>query len=148
MDRPPLWTFRGYTTEAGNSLVQEWFREELSVDERDLIRDRIGYLQYVERHLWRRPSFDKLEDDLNEIRIKTKAGPIRIYGCFQDDQRHCFTMLHGLYKSADNDRKGKKVASDRLRLLRQKKGSTHEFDFEEGTPPEDSEGAKDKGSIN
>jgi hypothetical protein len=70
MDKPPLWTFRGYMTEAGNSLVQEWFYGELSIDERDLIRDRVNHLKYLERHLWRRPAFDKLEDDLNEVRIK------------------------------------------------------------------------------
>jgi len=78
MERPPLWTFRGYTTEAGNRLVQDWFHGELGVDDRDLIRDRINYLKEVERHLWIRPRFDKLEDDLSEIRIKTPAGPIRM----------------------------------------------------------------------
>jgi hypothetical protein len=142
MDRPPIWTFRGYTTDAGNSLVQEWFHGDLSVDDRDLIRDRINYLKNVERRLWIRPRFDKLEDDLNEIRIKTSAGPIRMYGYFPPGERHRFVILHGLYKSADNDRRGKKTAKDRLKLLQQGKGSTHEFDFEEGVSPEDSQGAQ------
>ena len=131
MDKSPLWTFRGYTTEAGNSLVREWFHGELGIDERDSIRDRINHLKYIERHLWIRPGFDKLEDDLSEIRIKTPAGPIRMYGYFPPGERHCFVILLGLYKSADNDRKGKNVAKDRLKLLRQGKGSTHEFSFEE-----------------
>lgn len=138
----PLWTFRGYTTEAGNNLVQEWFHEKLGIEDRDLIRDRIRYLKDVERHLWIRPGFDKLDEDLNEIRIKTSAGPIRIYGYFPPGKRHCFTFLHGLYKSADNDKAGKRIARERLKLLRQNKGSTHEFDFEERASSEDSEGPK------
>jgi hypothetical protein len=147
MDKPPLWTFRGYTTEAGNSLVQEWFYEELGIEERDSIRDRINYLKDIERHLWIRPSFDKLEDDLSEIRIKTRAGPIRMYGYFPSGERHCFVILLGLYKSADNDRKGKNIAKDRLRLLRQEKGNTHEFSFEERVSSENSKGKENQGTI-
>jgi hypothetical protein len=143
----PLWTFRGYTTDADNSLVQEWFYEELSIDDRDLIRDRINYLKVVERHLWIRPRFDKLEDDLNEIRIKTPAGPIRLYGYFPPGERHCFTLLHGLYKTADNDKAGKRVARERLKLLKQGIGGTHEFNFEERTSPADSAGQEDQNSI-
>jgi hypothetical protein len=146
MDKP-LWTFRGYTTDAGNSLVQVWFHENLSIDDRDLIRDRIRYLKEVERHLWIRPRFDKLEDDLNEIRIKAPAGPIRIYGYFPPGERHCFTLLHGLYKTVDNDRAGKRVARERLKLLKQGIGGTREFNFEERTSPEDSAGQEGQGSA-
>jgi hypothetical protein len=146
MDKP-LWTFRGYTTDAGNRLVQEWFHERLSIDDRDLIRDRIRHLKEIERHLWIRPGFDKLDDDLNEIRIKTPAGPIRIYGYFPPGERHCFTLLHGLYKTANNDKAGKRVARERLKLLKQGIGDTHEFDFEERTSSEDSSGQEDQGST-
>lgn len=140
-----IWTFEGFETEAGNRLVDEWFHEELSVDERDLIRDRINYLANVERHLWKRPGFDKLEDELHEIRKNCPGGTIRIYGYFPSGQRHRFVLLFGHYKTKNNDRLGKKAASDRLKLLKQGKGCTHEFDFEERTSGEDSAGEKGPG---
>ena len=66
-----------------------------------------------------------------------------MYGYFPSGERHSFVFLLGLYKSADNDRKGKNIAKARLKLLRQGKGNTHEFDFEERITSEDSQGAQD-----
>ena len=126
-----LWTFRGYTTDAGNQIVQEWF-DSLLLEDRELLRDRINYLSNIERHLWIRPSFDKLDDDLNEVR----RGSIRIYGYFPSD-RHVFVFLNGVHKDTSNDRSGKSVALKRLKLLRRGIGGTHEFDFEEKLDQED-----------
>jgi hypothetical protein len=138
-----LWTFRGYTTEGGNKIVQNWFDFTLSEDERDLIRVRVNYLKDLERHLWKEPGFKKLDKDLSEIRKNTPSGAIRIYGNFPAE-RHTFTLLHGDYKKVSNDKTGKSKAKERLKLLEQRKGSTHEFDFQEKPGPDDSKGKKDK----
>lgn len=136
----PLWTFEGFVTDAGTRIVEHWYHEELSVDERDLIRDRIRYLQNVERNLWRRPGFDKVKDEIHEIRKDTSTGWIRIYGYFHPQKRHCFVLLHGHDKDDKNDKPGKRMASDRLKLLRQGKGRTHEFSFEERPAGKNSKG--------
>jgi hypothetical protein len=125
-----LWKFRGYTTAAGNRVVQDWYYDELDEDDRDLIRYRINHLANIERHLWKEPGFKYLDKDLSEIRRQSSAGALRLYGNFPED-RHTFTLLHGVYKQASNDKIGKGIALARLKLLRQKIGTTHEFDFEE-----------------
>ena len=141
MDRPPLWKFEGFVTPAGNRPVDDWFHFGLSEDERELVRYRINYLKEVERHLWRRPGFDKLDAELNEIRKDIPGdGTIRIYGYFPPDRRHHFVLLEGRHKDKKNDKAGKKLAEERLKLIKQRRGTTHEFDFEERTPKEDSEG--------
>ncbi len=136
----PLWEFEGYTSPAGNNPVQDWYHDELSEDERDLIRDRINHLKDIERHLWRRPGFDKLEGELNEIRKDTPDGTIRIYGNFHPEKRHCFVLLEGRYKDKKNDKAGKAIAQERLKLLKQRKGRTHEFNFEERSTPQNPPG--------
>jgi len=45
----PLWTFEGFRTDGGNSVVQKWYWDELTIDERDDIRDRIAYLGMIEK---------------------------------------------------------------------------------------------------
>jgi phage-related protein len=127
----PLWTFEQYVTEAGGHPVEDWYQSELEVDERDLIRDRIGKLENVERPAWRRPGFDKLDGDICEIRKDTPDGTIRIYGYFPPNRYH-FVLLHGHYKKVDNDRRGMRVAKDRLKLIRSGKGRLDGFSFEEG----------------
>ncbi len=125
-----LWTFDGFVTDAGTAIVQEWYWQDLTLDDRDYIRDRISKLENVERTAWRRPGFDKLDDDLCEIQKTTPSGVIRIYGYFPPE-RHHFILLYGHYKKATNDKKGKRIALGRLKLLKQKIGGIHEFKFEE-----------------
>jgi hypothetical protein len=142
-----LWIFEGYETDARNHPVQDWYFSALSVDERDLIRDRVNHLKEVERHLWQLPSFGPAGDSLWEIRRDTASGWIRMYGIFHLSKRHCFVFLNGNDKNARNDKKGKDVARERLKLLKRGIGGTHEFEFEERILREDSKGSKDKGSI-
>lgn len=130
----PLWTFEGYQTEAGGHPVQEWYHAALAVDERDLIRTRVNYLKDLERHLWKLPCFGPAGDEIWEIRRDTPSGWIRIYGTFSPTKRRCFLLLNGNDKNVKNDTKAKKLANDRLKNLRQGKGCTHEFDFEERSP--------------
>lgn len=132
----PLWTFEGFCTEAGGKPVQDWYYRELTVDERDLLRDRIRYLENLERHLWKLPCFGPAGEELWEIRRDTANGWLRIYGFFHPDKRRCFVLLNGKDKNVRNDLKGKRVARERLKLLKQKKGTTHEFSFEERTSRE------------
>lgn len=140
-----LWTFEGYATPAGNHPVQDWYHKELGEDERDLLRDRINHLKDVERHLWKRPGFDKLDGELNEIRKDVPGnGTIRIYGYFHPEKRRCFVLLEGKYKNKGNDRAGKRTALDRLKLIKQGKGTTHEFDFAERPAEKDSKGTESK----
>lgn len=148
MDKPPLWTFEGFVTPAGNRLVDDWFHHHLSESVRDFVRDRINYLKDVERHLWKRPGFDKLDGELNEIRKDIPGGgTIRIYGYFPPGKRHCFVFLEGRYKEQRNDKSGKRVAEDRLRQIKNGEGTTHEFDFEERITPEDSKGTESSGAT-
>lgn len=130
----PLWTFEGYRTEVGGTPVQDWYQDDLSVDDRDLLRDRIRYLQELERHLWKLPCFGSAGGELWEIRRNTATGWLRLYGVFHRHKRHCFILLNGNDKDVKNDQKGKATARERLKNLRLKRGDTHEFNFEERTP--------------
>ena len=132
-----LWSFRGYVTDAGARAIQRWYWDDLDIDERDLIRDRVNRLKDVERHLWGKPGFAPLGEGLHEVRRDTRAGPIRMYGFFPSD-RHHFTILSADHKKVKNDKAGKKIAMDRWKLLRRGIGSTHELDFEEEFSREDS----------
>lgn len=114
----------------GVLIVQEWYWQDLTVEDRDHIRDRVSKLENLERAAWRRPGFDQLNDGLCEIRKTTPSGIIRIYGYFPSERYH-FVLLYGHYKKVDNDRKGKRIAVTRLKLLKQKTGGRHEFEFEE-----------------
>jgi hypothetical protein len=141
MKKSSLWTFEGFVTPAGNRLVDDWFHNQLSEDDRDFVRDRINYLKDIERHLWKRPGFDKLDGELNEIRKDIPGnGTIRIYGYFPPGKRHCFVLLEGRYKGKKNDKSGKRIAEDRLKQIKKGEGNTHEFDFEERVSAEDSKG--------
>ena len=136
MSRPPIWTFEAYVTPAGGKIVQEWFDFELDEDERDAVRDQVNYLIHLERHLWIRPKFDKVEGEISEIickcNIKNKA--IRLYGYFPD-RRHHFLILHGGEKKRSNDKIGKRTAKDHLSLIKQNIARSHEFNFEERSDP-------------
>jgi hypothetical protein len=124
-----LWKFRGYETASGKRIVQEWFDLTLDEDERDLVRARVNYLKDLQGHLWKQPGFRKLDKDISEIRRDTPAGAIRVYGSFAEGRT--FIFLNGDYKQTNNDKTGKRKALERLKLLRQGIGNTHEFDFEE-----------------
>lgn len=125
-----LWVFEGFVTSSGNRLVQDWYWQELTIDDRDYIRDRISKLENLERINWRRPGFDKLDSGLCEIQKTTPSGEMRIYGYFPPE-RHHFVLLHGHYKKVNNDKKGKGIALKRLKTLKAKIGGTHEFNFQE-----------------
>jgi hypothetical protein len=139
MGKPSIWTFEGYKTPAGGKIIQDWFDYELDEDERDAIRDEVSYLVNVERHLWVRPRFDKLDGEICEIRCKCnmKNKVLRLYGFFPE-RRHHFTILHGGEKKKGNDRAGKRIALDHLSLIKQGKAGRHEFDFEEKPNPKNS----------
>lgn len=124
----PLWTFEGFVTEALNEKVQKWYWEELTVDERDLIRDRIGHLENLKGHLWKEPYYEDF-GDIGEIKKKsTPRGALRIYGV---KQGNTFVMLCGILKKSKKDTIGTELARARLKRLINKQGSTHEFNFKE-----------------
>jgi hypothetical protein len=130
MSRPPLWTFAGYVTEAGRRIVQEWY-DSLPEEEYEELLDTLNYLADIE--IWKRPEFDKVAKPLHEIRSKANVAnhEIRVYGIFHPTIRRCFIFLHGVTaKKQDHDKNGQDVALARLRLLNQRKASTHEFVIE------------------
>jgi hypothetical protein len=131
----PLWTFRGFVTAADNRVVQEWYWSDIGEDDRDLIRDRVGYLKNVKHHLWKEPYYENL-GEFGEIKKKTPRGALRIYG---EQDGYTFVLLYGILKKKTNDKQGKKTAGERLKKLKQKEGSTHVFKFKEKSDPEDSE---------
>jgi hypothetical protein len=122
-----LWRFLGFETLDGNQPVQDWF-DGLTDAARDDLLDTLGDLQVLPNHLWRRPKFDKLEDDISEIIGWTSTEELRIYGYFPGNEQ-TYTFLNGNSKKVGNDRQGKHLAKQRLGLLRANKATTHEFKF-------------------
>lgn len=123
----PLWTFAGYTSEAGGYIVQEWY-DGLPEEEHDELQDVLNYLSITEE--WKRPRFDKVHPPLHEIRSKAAIAKhvIRVYGVFSQDVRRQFVLLFGNEaKKVGYDKKGQNVALSRLSLIKQGKSSTHEF---------------------
>lgn len=85
-----LWTFEGFVAARGRRVVQQWYHDDLSEDDRDGLRDRLTYLANTPRHLWQEPRFNYFGDGHGEIRGR---GALRIYGCFRDDEH--FLFLNG-----------------------------------------------------
>ncbi|MHB1700944.1 MAG: hypothetical protein ACYCSN_12595 [Acidobacteriaceae bacterium] len=124
----PLWTFEGFVTDALNQVVQDWYWDELTIDERDLIRDRIAHLENVKGHLWKEPYFEDF-GDIGEIKKKsTPRGALRIYGVRRGN---IFLMLNGVLKKTKKDSIGTELARKRLKRLMNGQGSTHGFNFKE-----------------
>jgi hypothetical protein len=130
-----LWRFLGFQTLAGNQPVQDWF-DGLDDDARNDLLDTLGDLQVLPNHLWLRPKFDQLEDDISEIVGWTASDELRIYGYFPG-QRQTYTFLHGKSKKVGNDKQGKRTAKERLKLLRRNEATTHEFKFSRDASEED-----------
>jgi len=132
------WTFYGYQTPAEGRDVQDWF-DGLEEEERDEIRDILGYLQKLTPAAWRdKPDFEPLGDEVSEIKIKVHVAHLkriyRIYGAFwPEGKRYSYTLLLGKNKKVDNDRRGKKEAIKRLKKLRRREATIHEFEFEKGS---------------
>jgi Gp49-like protein DUF891 len=122
-----LWRFLGFETLQGNRPVQEWF-DALDDEARDDLLDTLGDLQVLPNHLWLRPKFDQLEDDISEIVGWTASDELRIYGYFPGLEQ-TYTFLNGKTKKVGNDKHGKRIAKDRLKLLRRNEARTHEFKF-------------------
>lgn len=125
------WTFYGYRTAAGRREVQVWFAG-LHEDEKDEIRDTLGYLKMLPAHLWEKPEFYPLGDGLFEIRLKvnTLRKIYRIYGCFwPKDRRFSFTLLLGAEKKVSNQKHEVAEARKRKARLEGNEASIHEFEF-------------------
>ena len=126
-----LWRFLGFETLQGNRPVQEWF-DALDDEARVELVDTLGDLQVLPNHLWIRPKFDRLEGDISEIIGWTASDELRIYGYFPG-QRQTYTFLNGKSKKVANDKHGKRIAKDRLKLLRRGEARSHEFEFNRDT---------------
>jgi hypothetical protein len=144
MSAPP-WKFEGFVTAAGNPVVQEWFWADADDDERDALRDRVNYLSNLKRTLWQEPAF-KWFGTYGEIRKSVPRGALRVYGLFAEE-RDAFVFLHGHVKNIKKDAQGMDTAQRRLGRLRNKEGSTHEFNFEDKPTEENSKGKGREGEI-
>jgi len=90
---------------------------------------------------WRRPEFDKVTPPLAEIRCKSSQTnhTIRLYGVFDEKIRARFILLNATEaKKKDQDQEAQNIAIKRMELIRNRKASTHEFEFEKGIDREDS----------
>lgn len=141
----PLWKIEGFITAAGNPVVQSWYWDEIGIEERDAIRDRMKYLVNVKKSLWMEPRF-KWFGDIGEVRKSVSAGALRVYGYFPDGLP-VFVFLLGVVKKTTKDHVGVDVARTRLKRLKNGEGDTHEFNFEERTSPEDSTGQAGQSPI-
>ena len=70
----PLWKIEGFITAAGNPVVQSWYWDEIGIEERDAIRDRMKYLVNVKKNLWMEPRF-KWFGDIGEVRKSLRILP-------------------------------------------------------------------------
>ena len=140
-----LWRIEGFVKAAGNRVVQSWYWDEIGIEERDALRDRMGHLTMVEKHLWNGESF-KWFGDIGEVRKRVSTGALRVYGYFPDDS-NTFVFLFGVVKKKTKDREGTELARKRLKRLKNGEGDTHEFNFEERTSPADSAGQEDQNST-
>jgi hypothetical protein len=135
------WTFSSYWGTREGKAVQIWF-DNLPIEAKEEVGDLCQKLAAATSSLWRRPEFDPLdgESGISEIRpnnIPTSVGnkTYRIYGFFGPHSRE-YTFLHGTEKKTRNDKNGKRIARERLSLIRNKQATTHKFDF---TPSDSAE---------
>jgi phage-related protein len=140
-----LWRIEGFVTAAGSPVVQKWFWNEIGIEERDALRDRMNHLTMVEKHLWKEPLFEWF-GDIGEVKKRVSTGALRVYGYYPDDS-NTFVFLLGVVKKRTKDREGMELARKRLKRLKNREGSTHEFNFEERTSSEDSAEQEDQGST-
>ncbi|MGA2182007.1 MAG: hypothetical protein ABSH47_03185 [Bryobacteraceae bacterium] len=125
------WTFYGFQTKANGRVVQEWFNA-LSDEEKDEVRDTLGYLQHLNLREWKYPKYEPLGDGISSFRFQPGVLNIwiRIYGSFWPPKvRFSYTLLYGGNKKVRNDTHGKKEALRRKRLLEQGEATVHEFKF-------------------
>jgi len=142
MSKPPPVTFAGYVSPAEGKLVQEWYDSLAQID-RDEILDRVNYLSSMPVTEWRRPEFDKVTPPLAEIRCKSSQTnhAIRLYGVFDETVRAQFVILNATEaKKKDRDQDAQNLAIKRLGLIKSRKASTHDFEFEKGIDRQDSKG--------
>lgn len=128
------WSFFGYTTPAGNKLLQEWF-DGLPIEAREEIADAINSIQAVPNHLWVRPLFDQLDDGISEFRVNVPAVSrnFRIYGYFgPTSERQVYTFLLGADKKRGHQQKEQDEAKKRMNRVETGEAGIHEFNFESG----------------
>ena len=124
-----LWTFYGYRTPAEGDPVQEWF-DALNEDERDEAIDVITYLKVLPRQHWGLPKFEAFDSEISEIRFTVNSPKriFRIYGTFwPKTHRNAYTFLVGKDKKVSNDKRGKKLATARLKKLLSREAGAHGF---------------------
>jgi hypothetical protein len=141
----PLWRIEGFVTAAGNRVVQKWYWDEIGIEERDALRDRMSHLANAPKHLWKEPLFEWF-GDIGEVKKRVSSGALRVYGFFPDES-NTFVFLLGVVKKKTKDREGMELARTRLKRLKSGEGDTHEFDFEERASPEDSPGQEGQNPI-
>jgi hypothetical protein len=131
------WAFLGFEAAGGEQPVQLWFNT-LPADHRDVIKDRLAFLQVTPRSNWDEPFFDPLigEGGISEIRfdpIKCVRGKFyyRIYGFFGPEEDESYKFLHATNKKSRNDTHGKAIAKKRLRQLQSGEARLHKFDMDE-----------------
>ena len=124
------WRFFGFQWLSNSKPVQDWF-DGLLEDAQNALRDRIGYLQHLPRHLWKKPQFDPLAgEDVTEVRFETATHYYRVYGYFgPKGERQSFVFLLGSDKKTRNDKAGKREASKRRSCIERGEAKVHRFEF-------------------
>ena len=130
------WAFFGFESAREGQPVQVWFGN-LREDHRDLVKDRLSYLQVTPRSDWDEPHFDPLPGagGISEIRfdpIRCLAGKFyyRIYGFFGTEEEESYNFLHATNKKSRNDKLGKAIAKRRLHELQTAEAELHPFNLD------------------
>lgn len=90
-----LWTFRCYVSPRGVDEIRAWY-DSLPSKARAKFDSRVGTLQALPRHLWKREPFDLLAGEcegLGEIRFLFGNVQYRPLGFFSPG--HVFTLVIG-----------------------------------------------------
>ena len=129
-----LWQFRAYETLDGRKLAQDEYNA-LPPSHRAEIYALILFLRKETGRPWAKTEFDALigAGGIREIKVPNIRGPqgsltYRLYGFFGPGQRQ-YTILHLALKDRKNDKRGKRIAKERLDAINADQATTRAFDF-------------------
>jgi len=122
-----MWIFLACPAPGGGRPIDR-FVSELEDESVNEFAAVLEGLQCLERHQWKRPQFDLLNDGIGEIRFNGDDKTYRVFGYFGPRRKH-FTMLIACAKKSSL-KEEMKQAVQRKKFAEQSEGLLYEFTFE------------------